>query len=141
MSSLLPTLLKAQTSPHTSLATKMTLRDCTLFVQVPKELISDPIVSLEPVANNNNENNVNERTNNTPNGPAKLSTNNCYPKSDARRIRIIIADLDEKSQAGRGEYWQSLEDALIKGDYYLGNGKLDNSTEDCDLSDVVWTSN
>ena len=60
--------------------------------------------------------------------------------TDARPIRIIIADLDEKSEAHRGEYWQSLEDSLIKGGYYLGAGKLDNNAEDCDLRDTVSTS-
>jgi Inositol-pentakisphosphate 2-kinase len=107
-SKLIPTLLKAQTLPESSLATRMTLRDCTLFVQVPRELLSE-------------ENHV--------------GMNGIIPR---RPIRIIIADLDEKSEEIRGEYWKSLEQSLIAGEYYLGAGKLD-SAEDCDLSDdVAW---
>src|SRR5271163_3239128 len=100
-SSLLPTLLKAQTSPHSSLATRMTLRDCTLFLQVPKELLSDPDGSGA----------LSTHHDATPHSEGASITNGIQ----ARPIRIIIADLDEKSEAHRGEYWQSLEDSLIKG--------------------------
>lgn len=127
-SSLIPTLLKAQTSPQSSLATKMTLRDCTLFVQIPRELLSDTTPSsdiLSPAANATQSIDVN--------GDGKLP-------SGSRRIRIVIADLDEKSEADRGAYWQSLEEELIAGGYYVGEGKLDDRAENCDLSDNVWTA-
>lgn len=58
--------------------------------------------------------------------------------SKNRGIRIVIADLDEKSEVNRGQYWQSLEEELISGGYYLGTGKLDITVDDCDLSDSVW---
>lgn len=87
----------------------MTLRDCTLFVQVPRELICDESSS--------------------PNGKTS-------PR--ARDIRIVIADLDEKSEENRGEYWQSLEVELVSGGYYHGKGKLDNKADDCDLSESIW---
>src|ERR1700733_12179360 len=103
-SSLLPTLLKAQTSPHSSLATRMTLRDCTLFLQVPRELLPDPDGSEAPSTHHN----VNA-------APLHSETSSITNGIEARPIRIIIADLDEKSEAHRGEYWQSLEDSLIKG--------------------------
>jgi hypothetical protein len=89
----------------------MTLRDCTLFIQIPKEL-----VNAEKPPNTSENVNTQEST-------------------SSRRIRIVIADLDEKSEANRGEYWKSLEDQLIKGGYYLGAGKPDNA-EDCDLTAV-----
>jgi hypothetical protein len=92
----------------------MTLRDCTLFVQVPRELLSDEHPS--PIDTS------------TPTTTATSTTS-----SSNRRIRIVIADLDEKSQVSRGEYWQSLERELIKGGYYLGAGKQENQ-EDCDLT-------
>ena len=98
----------------------MTLRDCTLFLQVPRELLSDPEVS-DPRSTEDSVVGI-------PNG------------TNTRSIRIVIADLDEKSEVHRGEYWQSLEHNLIKGGYYLGEGKLDSSAEDCDLRDIVWTS-
>jgi hypothetical protein len=135
-SSLIPTLLKAQTSPNSSLATKMTLRDCTLFVQIPKELFMDP--STEQASN------LGETTPTTippslqrPNHAIKPTHKSGHP---TRCIRIVIADLDEKSEEIRGEYWKSLESELITGGYYLGNGKLDSNVKDCDLDDVVWTS-
>jgi hypothetical protein len=114
----------------------MTLRDCTLFVQVPKELFSDP--SSEQTSS------LEETTPSKiclcpqqPNHKIKPTYNSDHP---TRRIRIVIADLDEKSEEIRGEYWKSLEAELIAGGYYLGNGKLDTSAKDCDLDDVVWTS-
>jgi hypothetical protein len=127
-SSLLPTLLKAQTSPHSSLATRMTLRDCTLFLQVPRELLPDLYGSEAPSTHHDADATLLHSESSMTNG------------IETRPIRIIIADLDEKSEAHRGEYWQSLEDSLIKGGYYLGEGKLDNHAEDCDLRDIVWTS-
>lgn len=126
MSSLIPTLLKAQTSPQSSLATKMTLRDCTLFMQIPKELISDPPTFTDTCSLSTE-------------GTAVEAIDLESPKH-SRGIRIVIADLDEKSEKNRGEYWKSLEDALNSGGYYLGKGKLDVKAEDCDLSDNVWTS-
>lgn len=104
----------------------MTLRDCTLFLQIPKELLNDPGISEDPSTNNGVDGT-------TPHWPSPNGTN-------ARPIRIVIADLDEKSELHRGEYWQSLEESLIKGGYYLGEGRLDCSAEDCDLRDIVWTS-
>jgi hypothetical protein len=95
-------------------------------MQVPKELISDPAGAIETCSLTTEETAV-EATNLD---SSKLS----------RNIRIVIADLDEKSESTRGEYWQSLEDELISGGYYLGKGKLDTKAEDCDLSDNVWTS-
>jgi len=94
----------------------MTLRDCTLFVQVPRELISDDGQSSA-----------------TMNGSAAVTD-----AAQSRQIRIVIADLDEKSEKNRGEYWKSLEDQLIQEGYYLGAGKVDNSAMDCDLSTVIW---
>jgi hypothetical protein len=128
-SSLLPTLLKAQTSPHSSLATRMTLRDCTLFLQVPRELLADPDGSQTP----STDHDVDAT-------PPQSEVSSIANGIEARPIRIVIADLDEKSEAIRGEYWLSLEDSLINGGYYLGEGKLDNNAEDCDLRDIVWTS-
>jgi hypothetical protein len=104
----------------------MTLRDCTLFLQVPKELISDPTSAVEIDSLSAEE--------------AAASATNLDSSQLSRGIRIVIADLDEKSESTRGEYWQSLEDELISGGYYLGKGKLDAKAEDCDLSDNVWTS-
>jgi Inositol-pentakisphosphate 2-kinase len=118
-SSLIPTLLAAQISPASSLATKMTLRDCTLFVQVPKELIPDLPSHLS------------DDTSSTTAQDDPICKNH-------RKIRIVITDLDEKSQIHRGEYWKSVEDNLIKGEYYLGRGKTENdehNADDCDLSD------
>jgi hypothetical protein len=106
----------------------MTLRDCTLFLQVPRELLPDPDGSEAPPTHHDVATRPHSGTSSITNG------------IEARPIRIIIADLDEKSEAHRGEYWQSLEDSLIKGGYYLGEGKLDNHAEDCDLRDIVWTS-
>ena len=106
----------------------MTLRDCTLFLQIPKELLPDPDGSEAPSTHHDVATPLHSETSSITNGIG------------ARPIRIIIADLDEKSEAHRGEYWQSLEDSLIKGGYYLGEGKLDNHAEDCDLRDIVWTS-
>jgi hypothetical protein len=105
----------------------MTLRDCTLFVQVPKELICD---ESSPTACSTHTN----ESVPTVNGVRK------YP-SQSKCIRIVIADLDEKSEVNRGEYWQSLEKELISGGYYLGKGKLDNNAEDCDLSESIWVGN
>jgi Inositol-pentakisphosphate 2-kinase len=114
----------------------MTLRDCTLFVQVPRELFPD--LSWEETSS------LEETTPTTiplcpqqPNHTINGTRNSDHP---TRRIRIVIADLDEKSEEIRGEYWKSLEAELISGGYYLGNGKLDTSVKDCDLDDVVWTS-
>lgn len=137
----MPTLLKAQTSPHSSLATKMTLRDCTLFVQVPREFLSLPRSSIESDVT------VHESELKTPQSGSSynserthLESVEAYSPRPPRGIRIVIADLDEKSEEIRGEYWKSLEGQLIEGGYYLGNGKIDSAAEDCDLSDVVWTS-
>jgi|SRR5579871_5014334 len=114
-SELIPTLLKAQTSPDSSLATRMTLRDCTLFVQIPRELLSTS--SSCPPSGSCNGNSTH----------------------GSRSIKVVIADLDEKSEEARGEYWRSLEESLIAGGYYLGEGKLDTNAEDCDLTDdVAW---
>ena len=114
----------------------MTLRDCTLFVQVPRELFTDP--SSEQTSN------LEETTSakillcpRQPNHTINSTRNSDQP---TRRIRIVIADLDEKSEEIRGEYWKSLEAELIAGGYYLGNGKLDTNSDDCDLDDVVSTS-
>src|SRR5436190_24332715 len=127
-SSLIPTLLKAQTSPHSSLATKMTLRDCTLFVQVPRELIPDPTASEEPTSPIAPETPPPAASGSPVPKIPDIKSNHtlyCIPNSDhkpsTRRIRIVIADLDEKSEANRGEYWKSLEAELINGGYYLGN--------------------
>ena len=122
------TLLKAQTSPRSSLAMKMTLRDCTLFLQIPKELITETAVCESPT------------TELCPDETSSRSDTSTVNGTGARPIRIIIADLDEKSEAHRGEYWKSLEESLIKGGYYLGEGKLDHAAEDCDLRDIVRTS-
>ena len=105
----------------------MTFRDCTLFVQVPKELISMPEETSPPGTD------VQQLNHNAIFPPQKSNAN-------PRPIRIVLADLDEKSEANRGDYWKSLEDSLIAGGYYLGHGKLDPTVEDCDLTDVVWTS-
>jgi len=107
----------------------MTLRDCTLFLQVPRELLTDPDHS--DTASTDRDVDAT-----SPWSEASSIANGI----ETRPIRIVIADLDEKSEAIRGEYWQSLEDSLIKGGYYLGEGKLDNNAEDCDLRDIVWTS-
>lgn len=111
----------------------MTLRDCTLFVQVPRELITDyaseQTSTLEESSPTTNALYRNHKLNSTL--PSDQPT---------RRIRIVIADLDEKSKEIRGEYWNSLEAELIAGGYYLGTGKLDTHAENCDLDDVVWTS-
>ena len=61
--------------------------------------------------------------------------------SQSRCIRIVIADLDEKSEANRGHYWQSLEEELVSGGYYLGKGKLDPKADDCYLDGSIWTEN
>jgi Inositol-pentakisphosphate 2-kinase len=106
----------------------MTFRDCTLFVQVPRELVS----ASEEEASLSDKSD--QGMNHTPN----FSCTNSLSKP--RRIRIVISDLDEKSEANRGEYWKSLERELITGGYYLGRGKLDANAEDCDLRDVVRTS-
>jgi hypothetical protein len=63
--------------------------------------------------------------------------NSTSSTAHTRRIRIVIADLDEKSEINRGEYWRSLEDQLIQGGYYLGKGKQPPYAEDCDLSAVA----
>jgi hypothetical protein len=79
---------------------------------------------------------------NIPNGNLELPDipNGYYRPKCARQIRIVISDLDEKSEAIRGEYWRSIEDDLIKKGYYHGKGKLDSNEPDCDFTDVVWTS-
>ena len=105
----------------------MTLRDRTLFVQVPKELVTDPNGSQVPSTDHYIDA-----------IPHHSETSSIANGIKARPIRIIIADLDEKSEAHRGEYWQSLEDSLIKGGYYLGEGKLDTNAEDCDLRDIYF---
>lgn len=119
----------------------MTLRDCTLFVQIPRELIPDmsEVATGRPISGNNTSCTGSQ---NIPNGDLlELNIPNGYhkPKS-ARQIRIVISDLDEKSEAIRGDYWKSIEDNLIKGGYYHGKGKLDSNELDCDFTDVVWTS-
>jgi|SRR5271156_574037 len=137
-SKLIPMLLKAQICEDTTLATKMTMRDVTLFVQVPRELLNSPKyqhsgeVPLE-------EDGISEAS--RQNGlPVSLTANQRSASEDGgRQIRIVIADLDEKSESQRGEYWRGLEQQLIQGEYYLGKGKLDANYEDCDLSDVAWT--
>jgi len=134
-SKLIPMLLKAQICNDTTLATKMTMRDVTLFVQVPRELLNSPIdqfsgdLPLEGhgVSQGSQGNGL----------PAAIETH--ATKDGGRQIRIVIADLDEKSESQRGEYWRGLEQQLIHGGYYLGKGKLDANYEDCDLSDVAWT--
>jgi Inositol-pentakisphosphate 2-kinase len=103
----------------------MTLRDCTLFVQVPRELISDLNTQEQSSASHQQRNDT--------------ASEICKSKN-IRGIRIVIADLDEKSENKRGEYWKSLENQLIDGGYYLGHGKLDSSAVDCDFTDVVWSS-
>jgi hypothetical protein len=95
-------------------------------MQVPKELISDPTSAVENCCLAAEE--------------AAVDVTNLESSQRSRGIRIVIADLDEKSESTRGEYWQSLEDELISGGYYLGKGKLDAKAEDCDSSDNVWTS-
>ena len=141
---MIPTLLKAQVSEEASLATKMTLRDCTLFIQIPKELIPDPSVipnydpsqASIPISTDVNRFRL----------PSVVNGIRAFPfgcprrKEPSRRVRILISDLDEKSEKGRGEYWASQEESLIKGGYYVGMGKLNPSAENCDLSDVVWNS-
>ena len=109
----------------------MTLRDCTLFVQIPRELISYSTASA----------NVSSTAFNTSNGhqvDAHEKITNGFHKS--RQIRTIVADLDEKSETCRGDYWKSLEEQLILGGYYLGKGKLGSKVENCDLSDNAWTA-
>jgi hypothetical protein len=56
------------------------------------------------------------------------------------KIRVLVADLDEKSEIHRDEYWRNLEDQLSNGGYYLGKGKTDVKDENCDLTDNVSTS-
>jgi len=175
-SKLIPTLLAAQTSPTSSLATKMTLRDCTLFVQIPRELIPDPQLIPEAMYTSHSDAPPGEppgeaigppgriaQTNGTAGreakeerdgppaathgflGEAEYSSdaehvntpNSTSSIAHTRRIRIVIADLDEKSEINRGEYWRSLEDQLIQGGYYLGKGKQPPYAEDCDLSAVT----
>lgn len=132
ISDLIPTLLKAQTSPDSSLATRMTLRDCTLFIQIPRELYLTP--PEETSQNSEVENTSNRRL---ANGFHKCVNRITQP----RPIRIVIADLDEKSEENRGEYWKTVENNLIEGGYYLGAGKLDAKEEECDLrDDIAWTS-
>jgi len=87
----------------------MALRDCTLFVQVPKELVTDPNGSEAPSG-------VERQPYNRRNPSPFRNVIHCEWYQS--KTRIIIADLDEKSEAHRGEYWQSLEDSLIKGRYY-----------------------
>ena len=94
----------------------MTLRDCTLFVQVPRELFQS---APEATATAQNPANGEMRR--------------------AREIRIVIADLDKKDLEVRGEYWRSIEAQLVKGGYYIGQGQTEGETY-CDLRDVVWTS-
>jgi len=60
--------------------------------------------------------------------------------SGSGKIRVLVADLDEKSEKHRGEYWRSLEEQLISGGYYFGKGKLNPNVENCDLSDNISTS-
>jgi hypothetical protein len=104
----------------------MTLRDCTLFVQIPRELFSCS-ESVEEVNGENLE----------CNGSTKHFGN--HSKKSPRPIKVVIADVDEKSEEARGHYWKSVEQSLITGGYYLGEGKLDLSTNDCDLSDdMAW---
>lgn len=101
----------------------MTLRDCTLFVQVPRELICEETSeSLAPGSA----------------GSGAMVNGDNKHTSQNRGIRIVIADLDEKSEVNRGQYWQSLEEELISEGYYLGKGKLDITAKDCDLSDSLW---
>ena len=102
----------------------MTLRDCTLFVQVPRELISEETSCGSPAHD-------------AAGSGAMVNGDNKHT-SQNRGIRIVIADLDEKSEVNRGHYWQSLEEELISEGYYLGKGKLDITAEDCDLSDSLW---
>ena len=123
--------MKAQNSPNSSLATKMTLRDCTLFVQVPKELIYDESSPEAPDIKHNGDDIKLNGNDIKLNGDGK-------PHPPSRGIRIVIADLDEKSEANRGLYWRSLEQELISGGYYLGKGKLDPAAEDCDLTGSIW---
>ena len=119
----------------------MTLRDCTLFVQVPRELLSLPRSSIESDVT------IHESELKTPQSGSSCDSEHthlesvvAYSPRPTREIRIVIADLDEKSEEIRGEYWKSLEDQLIGGGYYLGKGKMDSAAEDCDFSDIVWTS-
>jgi hypothetical protein len=95
-------------------------------MQVPRELISDPPMSTDTCSLSTE-------------GTA-VEAPDLESSKPPRGIRIVIADLDEKSEKNRGDYWKSLEDELISGGYYLGKGKLDVKAEDCDLSDNVWTS-
>ena len=60
--------------------------------------------------------------------------------SGSGKIRVLVADLDEKSEKHRGEYWRSLEEQLVSGGYYFGKGKLNPTIENCDLSDNISTS-
>ena len=124
----------------------MTLRDCTLFVQVPRELIShaDSADTNAPATSAAHGVTVPDKDRPSavtrilglaaePSVPGPCPVPTLCPSLPPRRIRIVIADLDEKSEESRGEYWQSLEHELIRGGYYLGAGKQDNA-EDCDLS-------
>jgi len=94
----------------------MTLRDCTLFVQIPRERFQIP-----------------------PEATATTQNPAIGEMRRAREIRIVIADLDKKDQEIRGEYWRSIEAQLIQGGYYTGQGKTEEEMY-CDLRDLVWTS-
>ena len=102
----------------------MTLRDCSLFVQVPKELLTSPASEQLPRIKGTSRN--------------QIINNSVHSEQRTRRIRIVITDLDEKCEETRGPYWNSLELELIEGGYYVGNGNLDPNASNCDLSDI-WT--
>jgi len=106
----------------------MTLRDCTVFIQVPWELFL-PQESLDTTQDQQSQV-----------SPAVGKENGIHNKSTPREIRIVIADLDKKDQEVRGEYWRSIEEQLTGGGYYVGAGKTYPDEEDCDPRDVVWSS-
>ena len=107
----------------------MTVRDCTLFILVPCHLISDPKALFHGPSSSVNGSGTN---------PHQSVTVEDFPGSG--KIRILVSDLDEKSEKHRGEYWRSLEEQLINGGYYLGKGKMDVNAENCDFSDNATTS-
>jgi hypothetical protein len=106
----------------------MTLRDCTIFIQVPRELFP-PQGSLDTPQDRQGQV-----------FPAVDMANGTPGKHAPREIRIVIADLDKKDQEVRGEYWRSIEEQLSEGGYYVGAGKTSPEEKDCDLRDVVWSS-
>ncbi|KKA22553.1 hypothetical protein T310_3400 [Rasamsonia emersonii CBS 393.64] len=96
---------RARHPAHSSeMSLAMTLRDCTMFIKVGQMIL----FSLRRHAANRTQ----------------------MPSDDKRPIEVRLGDLDLKTAAGgKAEYWLDIENRLIEGGWYAGEGPCQGHSE------------